>query len=80
MQILVIGKSYSAKRLVEFLSQDKNNIIFTNSEINTTEIYKGQLYANITATEKKDVEYKTTSSLVILAKSIIWSLLFSSIK
>ena len=31
MQILVIGKSYSAKRLAEFLSEDKNNIVFSNS-------------------------------------------------
>lgn len=32
MIILVIGKSYSAKRVSEYLSQDKNNVIFTTAD------------------------------------------------
>lgn len=51
-------------------NQEPNGIVLTQAKINTAEIYKGQLYANVTATEKKDIEYNTTTTLEITNANI----------
>lgn len=40
-------------------------IVNLSSQITTPEMYKGQLYANATATEKKDIEFNKETTLII---------------
>jgi len=46
-------------------TDEPNSIIMARTEITTSEIYKGQLYANINATEKQDVPYNTITTLIV---------------
>lgn len=40
-------------------------IVNLSSQITTPEMYKGQLYANSTATEKKDIEFNKETTLIV---------------
>lgn len=45
--------------------ETENGIINIDSQITTSQMYKGQLYANATATEKKDVEFNKDTTLIV---------------
>ena len=65
---------YTAQYTKGIENKELNSIITVQSQIDTEEIYKGQLYANINATEKKDIQYNSTTNLIVtnsnVAKSI----------
>lgn len=48
-----------------------NDAVMSNTQITTSELYKGQLYANITATEKQDIQYETLTTLVVTKEGIV---------
>jgi len=48
-----------------------NNVVIGRTEITTGELYKGQLYANAVATEKKEVIYNTQTNLIVTNKGIV---------
>lgn len=52
-------------------NQEPNSVIMGKSEITTSEMYKGQLYANINATEKQDIPYNTTTTLIITNTDVV---------
>ena len=62
--------TYKETSSPETYNEDSNNSIIAIPEITTNEIYKGQLYANINATEKLDVQYETKTTLVITNPNI----------
>ena len=50
-----------------------NNMVMAKTEITTEELYKGQLYANSTATKAEDIkniEYETKTTVVISDKNV----------
>lgn len=61
---------YTAQYTKGIENKEPNGIITVKSEVETKEIYKGQLYANINATEKHDVEYNTTTNLIITNENV----------
>ena len=59
------NNTYKTEHLAEKSNTEKNNIVMAKPEITTTELYKGQLYANTVAEEKKRVSYNKTTTLVV---------------
>ena len=53
------------------LNQELDNIVMINENASVEEIYKGQLYANINATNKKDIEYEKTTTLYVTSANIL---------
>lgn len=51
--------------VTEIEEEVAKGIINLSSQITTPEMYKGQLYANSTATEKKDITFNTETTLII---------------
>lgn len=57
--------TYTAQYVKGIENQELNGIITVSTKVNSEDIYKGQLYANVNSTVKKEIEYRTTSTLVI---------------
>ena len=53
------------------LNQELDNIVMIDENASVEEIYKGQLYANINATNKKDIEYEKTTTLYVTSANIL---------
>ncbi len=64
------NKTYKTEHSTESANMGLNNTILTNPEITTTELYKGQLYANTVADENKNVLYNKTTTLVVTDKDL----------
>lgn len=59
-------------------NQELNKILMERTKITTTELYKGQLYANINATEKKDIQYNTVTEVIITNSNVIEQIIAKS--
>ena len=61
---------YNAESTITNTNTELNNIIMANPQITTTELYKGQLYANVVATDKQNISYNTTTTIVVTNASV----------
>ena len=69
-------KTYKGECVVRG-TQELNNIIMTEEKFDTDEIYKGQLYANINATEKKDIQYDVVTKLIVTNADVVDEIVIS---
>ena len=65
--IMANGEEVSSQQSVTSVIDEEvaKGIVNLSSQITTQEMYKGQLYANSTATEKKDIEFNKETTLII---------------
>ena len=65
--VMANGEEVSSQQLVTAVIDEQvaKGIVNLSSQITTLEMYKGQLYANATATEKKDITFNTETTLII---------------
>lgn len=64
------NKTYKTEHSTENANTGLINTVLANPEFTTTELYKGQLYANTVAQEKKNVSYNKTTTLVVTDKDL----------
>ena len=62
---------YTASHMVGIENKEFDNTIISEIEFLTTDIYKGQLYSNVQAQDKKDIEYKTKTTFKVTTKDIV---------
>ena len=65
IQIYNGDNKYTAEHTVGIENKELNNIITSTSEVVTNDLYKGQLYANTTSSEKKEIPFSTETTLDI---------------
>ena len=58
-------------------NQELNNIVMVEEDSHIDELYKGQLYANVSATDKKDIQFETTTTAYITNANTINSLIIN---
>lgn len=63
-------KTYSTYEIKTVINHEPNSVIMGKSKITTAELYKGQLYANINATQKQDIQYNTVDTLIVTNKDV----------
>lgn len=70
IEIHNIGSKLTATHTVAIENKELNNIIATEIVTESTEMYKGQLYVNVSAAEKKDILFNTTTKLEVRSTEI----------
>ena len=65
MSLYNSASTYTAEATKGIENKTLNNTITAQVESNSVDIYKGQLYANTKSDEKKDIEYKTKTTLEV---------------
>jgi len=70
LKVYNFEETYKCSSTTESDNLGSNNVIMVIPQITTKEIYKGQLYANIKATEKKDIPYETQTTVVIANEKV----------
>lgn len=65
------SKKLEANNSCKIEKEERNNIVMIEQETKDKEIYKGKLYANISATEKQNIEYETETKIYITNTKIV---------
>lgn len=70
IQIYNSESKFTAMHTVGIENKELNNIIASEKIMDSAEMYKGQLYVNVTATEKKEIPFNTTTKLEVRSTEI----------
>lgn len=70
----------TAEHTVGIENQELNNIIVSRIKMDNAEIYKGQLYANVKAEEKKEIAFKTKTEIEVRSTEIADSMILKEEK
>lgn len=62
---------FTAEHTTQVENKELNNIIVSETNAQTLDIYKGQLYANVKATEKKEIPFNTTTKIEVRSTNIV---------
>lgn len=65
-----LNNKYTAEHTVGIENKELNNTIMSQTQIISQEMYKGQLYANVKSTEKKNIPFSTNTILQIRNSNI----------
>ena len=71
---------FMAKHLVGIENKERNNIITAKTENTSSEIYKGQLYANVKNTEKTEIPFSSKTTIEIRSIDIADSIMIQEVK
>lgn len=55
----------------QIIKEELNNVLVVQENSSVSQIYKGQLYANIVSTNKKEIEYKDQTTIFITNSNIV---------
>lgn len=71
IQVYNSENKYNATHIVEIENKELNNIISTETQALTTDLYKGQLYENAKNVEKKEIQFTTTTAVEVKSTGIV---------